>query len=439
MNNRLDFLGDNKTVIFYSPIEGSETLVRTGSLRTENSFIHAVLTSYSQDYLRMNEVKKTEYLETFLNKVKVKNNCTDLPTLVKEIYRYVLNDDRDYQSSYLNTLKKELFAEKKYLEIYKIILELIPETQLIATIQKLKNIETNRTETIFTPLETAFKNNKITDSKYVNIGCEKFQQLVSRLELYDEFKIDREIINSVSDIINRDIYTISSSDRLPYKFSKIKRRKAIILLSFEASEIGSRNATGNILYESVGKLLPEHRVQREFLFDDSIIKTIYTYLFEPHKIKKKYPNLLQYVDNLEEESSRRSQSPFSIYKRSISSGSKGRDKKKSVENKKRHTKKKSLASEDNERDERDERDERRHERRRSDESKYKRRYHRSEEATSTSQTPKDKYYRQRKDETSEKTKKLEKNKNQRLEKRNQKDRKKNVVDLLMSTSDSESD
>ena len=61
MNNKqLSILPQNKTTVFYSPIEGKEVLVRTGIINEGSSFIHAALHSYSQDYTRMSDKEKVK-------------------------------------------------------------------------------------------------------------------------------------------------------------------------------------------------------------------------------------------------------------------------------------------------------------------------------------------------------------------------------------------
>ena len=52
----------------------------------------------------------------------------------------------------------------------------------------------------------------------------------------------------------------------------------------------------NNSYETIGLLLPENKIQREFESDNYLIKKFKTFLFEPDKIVTTYPELLHYVN-----------------------------------------------------------------------------------------------------------------------------------------------
>ena len=58
VSNNLKILSPNKTVVFYSPIEGDDILVRTGILEDECNFLHCILYSYSSDYINMEEKER---------------------------------------------------------------------------------------------------------------------------------------------------------------------------------------------------------------------------------------------------------------------------------------------------------------------------------------------------------------------------------------------
>ena len=48
---KLSILPVNKTVVFYSPIEGKDVFVRTGTMEGGNSLIHCLLHACSKDYM----------------------------------------------------------------------------------------------------------------------------------------------------------------------------------------------------------------------------------------------------------------------------------------------------------------------------------------------------------------------------------------------------
>ena len=52
----------NKTVVFYSPVEGDDVLVRTGTVEN-SSFFHALLHGYSKDYAIMKKEDRDKYVK----------------------------------------------------------------------------------------------------------------------------------------------------------------------------------------------------------------------------------------------------------------------------------------------------------------------------------------------------------------------------------------
>ena len=125
--------------------------------------------------------------------------------------------------------------------------------------------------------------------------------------------VDTFMVGVFSDKFNRDIYFLNEKTRLPYQLGEdvnIKGRKSIILLWVDEKH-----------YEVVGRLLPGNKIQREFAPDDSLIKLLHMFLFEPRKVGDKYPSLISYlpkdvqvelskdiVDSLEEKGSSNSSS-----------------------------------------------------------------------------------------------------------------------------------
>jgi hypothetical protein len=59
--NPLEKLSINKTLVFFSPIEEDDSLVRTGIIKEKLSFIHALLYGYSRDYISMDNKNRIEY------------------------------------------------------------------------------------------------------------------------------------------------------------------------------------------------------------------------------------------------------------------------------------------------------------------------------------------------------------------------------------------
>lgn len=53
--SRLSILPVNKTVVFYSPIEGRDVLVRTGTIGEGSCLFHSILHSYSKEYILLDK------------------------------------------------------------------------------------------------------------------------------------------------------------------------------------------------------------------------------------------------------------------------------------------------------------------------------------------------------------------------------------------------
>ena len=59
----LTILPVNKTVVFYSPIEGKDVLVRTGTVTEGSCFFHALLHAYSKNYVSMNNGGRVKFVK----------------------------------------------------------------------------------------------------------------------------------------------------------------------------------------------------------------------------------------------------------------------------------------------------------------------------------------------------------------------------------------
>ena len=53
----------NKSVVFYSPVDGNSVLVRTGTIDDDNTFYHGLIHGYSKDYINMPIAEKTSFVE----------------------------------------------------------------------------------------------------------------------------------------------------------------------------------------------------------------------------------------------------------------------------------------------------------------------------------------------------------------------------------------
>lgn len=312
----LEILDTGKTVVFTSPFSGYDNyLVRTGIIQEKYSFIHSVLTAYSKEYFYMDIKGKKQLVEEFME------NIFTIKEFKKDMTNY-----RNYKSKLLNFINdiynlKEELPDKKLRKIYKNIsknpvYELFFEIVLIDDIEKMFNINDDVND--LKP-----DNNNMID-QYKNIINHEIKNYLESLEILNHIKdkiklefikknitnivnlildnielyqfdiynneitkdINIDMVNIISNKLKTDIYFIDSKTRLPYKYNTSQiynNKKAIIILKIENS------------YETIGLLLDNNKVKRDFDFNHFLIKKINTFLFEPDKIPSKYPELLNYI------------------------------------------------------------------------------------------------------------------------------------------------
>ena len=68
----LNILPVNKTVVFYSPLEGKDVLVRTGTISEGSCFFHAILHSYSNNYVTMNIEGRMKFVKRLRQSISQK-------------------------------------------------------------------------------------------------------------------------------------------------------------------------------------------------------------------------------------------------------------------------------------------------------------------------------------------------------------------------------
>lgn len=331
MNNKqLSILPQNKTTVFYSPIEGKEVLVRTGIINEGSSFVHAVLHSYSQDYTRMSDSEKVKTAE------KLSKNINDKVERLRWEDKFNIAIMLDFQQgltdrfrnfykciSGSNNTTSQFFQklEKKDVDSYKVICEIVklehftkdilPESYNAASnksLEKFKEEINNKTtyfsKKIFDNLGNSIdkKRKKYCIDKVVNLASDIVEEVeTSVFKKHVNSKndsivtVDSHTVNFISDRFNRNIYFLESSKRLPYRIPDVsyKKKKSIVVIWL-----------GDYHYEPVGKLLSQNRIQREFNSDDELITTINTFLYKPRQVSEKYPHLTKYLTSESDESER---------------------------------------------------------------------------------------------------------------------------------------
>lgn len=342
----LSIISPNKTVVFYSPVEGKDILVRTGTIQNGSCFIHSVLHAYSKDYVVMNEsgrekfVKKLrmslarkidkEHWENMSNgliaKVPFQENVNKILT---DFYTFITRGTVGKTKSVRNVIRKLIVADKDT-ETYKLITEMIPlgsfeqnilpssyekcnENKISDCKKCISTFAVTYYKTIFDKIKGEISQENIdfylNKMKLLVLAIVNEAEDLSYIEyiesLYDSsIDIDTYNIGLISDKFNRDIYFIDSKTRLPYRAydTTIKNERDVANEKDEKDDITIKKRksiilmwTGGCHYEIVGRLLPGNRIQREFEHKDPLIQRIYTFICKPERIPDMYPNLISFL------------------------------------------------------------------------------------------------------------------------------------------------
>lgn len=332
MNNELPILPMDKSVVFYSPLESNDILVRTGTLLVRTGtlvesecFLTALIHVCIEDYTSLTVSDRLLFIANFrdcirkevekelvqINPVLIHTAFQQNVTLIlSEFYRYIgtLNTTTLSQST-KNVIKKVIKTGKKDIQTFKLITELLPISKgfknhgITTSITDCKREVVNHSvEYCLKELDRLEQFETHLEKKYVTYYINKVKSMVTAIneesesKVYDDYfsafhhtptNLDSYIVNLVSDKIDRDIYFIDSLTRMPYidkNHSNIRKRKSIVILTTQDSH-----------YETVGKLLSGNRIQRDFNFKDPLIKRMYTFLCNPSEIPVNYPSLVPFL------------------------------------------------------------------------------------------------------------------------------------------------
>ena len=296
----------NETVRYITPVDkGKYKLTRTGTIDdNSSSFFHAcIMCCEPEEYfsLKSNESKIAkihELQKKIYAKYREIHNVgmtfdevkSNILVLSRNFYEYITNGtvvDENVQC-----IIDKLVYDEKRLEWYKLIIDIIPldsYTQIFNKMNKEYD-ESNFDADIYKPLFMKSIFDWIEYQQYLEIHdveeekFEQFKEYTCRLiniivNIIDkqykksfafENEINDDVIRILSDYYECDIYTLNVKTNLPIILKNyheiLKYRQSIILLNI------------NNKYESIGKLLSDNIIQRLFMPNDEIIKSIRNYL-----------------------------------------------------------------------------------------------------------------------------------------------------------------
>lgn len=302
------------------PVKFTHNLVRTGVIGDGNCMFHAILSSYSNKYIKLPHDEKIDYVtrmrkmlpDVITKDVWLKIGCGEtsrmeysikLFELLKKVYDVVLNDseittdgcDKDTYHSLFDFIDKNKLVckfictkmrfdeiEKDILDIYKqdkdVYFDAINFVKLVKKFFKHKyaknlsesdelrfNIILNKVIDLFdiitkTAIELAYMHckNNLGDSN-VWIGT--------------------EYLSIISDLFSVNIYFIDAKTMLPYVFGDDQMftyHKSIVLLWIDDSH-----------FEIVG-MIEDNTVRRTFNSEEDVIKMIHMYSVNPIKASELY-------------------------------------------------------------------------------------------------------------------------------------------------------
>lgn len=295
----------------------------------QNCFYHSLLYAYSKEYVsldtngRMNFVKrlrasmagkldKTNWEKIgggLIAKIPFQENVIEILT---NCYLFLNEDDNAHGKNTRNVMKALIDKDPDNFDVYKLVTELIPieDFEQIILPKAYEKTEDDKINICCTTIleETRAYINEKEEIKSLEKGkinyiqdiiynlleqvlheaeSTAYKNYVKGLQNTSEFA-DTYTISLLSERLKRDIYFLNGKDRMPYNncstTNNLKGRKSIIVLW-----IGENH------YETVGRLLPGNRIQREFSHDDPLIQKLYTFLVHPENIKDKYPDLVPYI------------------------------------------------------------------------------------------------------------------------------------------------
>ena len=334
----LNILPVNKTVVFYSPLEGKDVLVRTGTISEGSCFFHALLHAYSKDYISMNSTGRMKFVKKLRSSIAGRTDKErwetlsngmiaripfqeNVNTILSDFYRYIKNPSKEGKTKSVRKVIRSVIDEsneKRDIESYSLITEMLPIDEafekniLPSAYEKCNESKVSECKKTVVRFSVKFYQKEfdkliaddgdVIGKDKISLYIKKFEKLVREIvqeaeySAYAEYienlhdasmEVDSYTIGLISDKFNRDIYFIDSRTRMPYRDASkdnLKRRKSIIVIW-----------TGGCHYEIVGRLMAGNRIQREFDYKDPLIKRLHTYLCYPERIPDEYPNLIHYL------------------------------------------------------------------------------------------------------------------------------------------------
>jgi len=329
---KIVMLPPNVSKLFYFPLQGSDQLVRTGTIADGSCIFHALFHAYSSDYVHMKDDQKMELVSRLrssmakkMSKDKWKNMNGGviamvsfqeiIDKLVTKFYNVVEKGKRStkIKSVSLKEVVDHILVNDNTRTIYSSLIQIITLKNVTAgggiletSYKDCDDIDSCKVNILRTsehviskklekgglePERIAFfvEKFKMMMKSIVNEAeCSAYTKYIQNLENNTTY-IDQYQIDLVAEKFGFDIYFVNASNRLPYMTGSgkdvYKQRTSVLLLW-----------VGENHYEIIGRIVKgTKRVQRQFKVDDPLIKMLYTLHCYPSKFSGKYPQFTQYL------------------------------------------------------------------------------------------------------------------------------------------------
>jgi hypothetical protein len=286
-------------------VKFANNLVRTGVISDGNCMFHAILSSYSNKYIKLSDDEKIEYVQKLRSMLpdvitkdiwlKIGYGETSrleygiiLNNLLHEVYNHILQDEPlNYPplQKYINSNSHICLFICKNISIKEIDEEILPKYKHDKDVYFDSTHFVKQVKKFF---KSKFgKNLNEDDSLKFNSLLEKigeFYELITRTSIelaYNHCKnqlsdnniwIGTEYISFISELFSINIYFIDYKTGLPYIFGDEKLfpyKKSVVLLWVD-----------NCHFEIVG-IVEDDTIRRTFNSDEHLIKMIHEYTINP--------------------------------------------------------------------------------------------------------------------------------------------------------------
>lgn len=327
---KIVMLPPNVSKIFYFPLQGTDQLVRTGTIGDGSCIFHALFHAYSSDYVHMKDEKKMELVSKLRSSMAKKidkdkwKNMNDgviamvsfqetVDKLVTNFYKVVEKNKSNskIRSVSLKEVVDHILVNNNTRNIYSHLMQIISLKDvtggggiLETSYRDCDDIDSCKDNVL--KVSKKMVSRKLEkgglDEERVAFFAEKFKMLmkcilneaensaytkyIQNLENSETY-IDQYQIDLIADKFNFDIYFINANNRLPYMTggNNYKQRKSVLLLW-----------VGENHYEIIGRVIKgTKKVQRQFEADDPLIRMLYTLHCQPKKFSSRYPQYTQYL------------------------------------------------------------------------------------------------------------------------------------------------